>query len=63
MKKKFALAIALTIALNVSAPAFAFTRDGGGGRDRDFNPIDRIIRIIKKLFTPTSHEEIGGPHP
>jgi len=63
MKKKFALAIALTIALNATAPVFAYTRDGGTGRDRDFNPIERVIRIIKKLLTPTSHEEIGGPHP
>jgi len=63
MKKNFALAIALTIALTATTPAFAFTRDGGGGRDRDFNPIERIVKIIKKLLVGISQDEIGQPHP
>jgi hypothetical protein len=63
MKKNFALAVALTIALSSTAPAFAFTRDGGGGWDRDWHPLDRIIHLIKKLITPGPNEEIGIPHP
>jgi len=65
MKKNFALAVALTIALSSTAPAFAaYTRDGGG-RDRDLSPIQRVIKIIKKLFTPIAQEDadLGGPHP
>jgi|GEM_PF-2864579 len=63
MKKNFVAVIALAIALSSTLPASAaFTRDGGG-RDRDFDPIARVIRILKKLFTPTTHDELGQPHP
>ncbi|HEY4642383.1 MAG TPA: hypothetical protein VII75_13640 [Thermoanaerobaculia bacterium] len=60
MKKSFALAVALTIALSAT-PASAFTRDGGG-RDRGFNPFERIVRIIKKLIG-SPLDELGQPHP
>ena len=63
MKKNFALAIALSIALSATAPAFAFDRDGGGGRDRDFNPIERIVKIIKKVLVGISQGDATGPHP
>jgi hypothetical protein len=45
----------------------ASTRDGGSGRDR--NPIERIIRLVKKLFTFTVYDVTGEtntpavPHP
>ena len=63
MKKNFALAIALTFALSATAPVFAYTRDGGPGRDRDFNPITRVINILKKLFKPTTEDGVTEPHP
>jgi hypothetical protein len=63
MKKNFALAIALSVALSATTPVFAFTRDGGSGRDRQFNPIERIVKIIKKLFHPGLLDEWGQPHP
>lgn len=62
MKKNFALALALTVALSTTAPAFAFTRDGGG-EPRDFNPIQRIIKIIKHLLHPTTDDGVTEPHP
>jgi len=61
MKKNLALVVAFTIALSASSPVFAAKRDGGSPRDED--PISRIIRVIKKFFTPVTHEEIGNPHP
>lgn len=61
MKKNFALAIALTFALSATAPVFAYTRDGGTGRE--FNPIERIINVLKKLFKPATEEDIHQPHP
>jgi hypothetical protein len=63
VKKNFALAIALSIAITATAPAFAYTRDGGTGRDRDFNPITRVINILKKLFKPATEDGITEPHP
>jgi hypothetical protein len=63
MKKNFALALALTVALSSTAPVFAFTRDGGGGRDRSWDPIERVIKIIKKLLHPSPTEGIEVPHP
>jgi hypothetical protein len=64
MKKNFATAVALTIALSITVPASAaFTRDAGGGRDREFSPIERVIKMIKKLFKPATEDEMQVPHP
>ena len=62
MKKNFVAVIALAIALSSTVPASAaYTRDGG--RDRDFDPIARVIHLLRKLFTPTTHDGITEPHP
>ena len=64
MKKNFAFAITLTLMLSATAPASAaFVRDGGGGRDRGISPIERVIRVIKKIFTIMPHEGWEQPHP
>jgi hypothetical protein len=63
MKKNFALALALTVALSSTVPVFAFTRDGGGGRDRGWDPIDRVVKIIKKLLKASPLDGLTEPHP
>jgi hypothetical protein len=63
MKKNFATAVALTIALAITVPASAALNRDAGGRDRDFNPIERVIKILRKLFTVVVHDEPLQPHP
>ena len=61
-KKNVVLAATLALVLGASAPVSAMTRDGGGP---GFDPIQRIVKMIKKLFTPTTHEDLlpTVPHP
>jgi len=63
VKKNFALAVALSIALSATAPVFASNRDGGFGRDRELNPIERVIKLIKKILHPAPQDVWGTPHP
>jgi len=59
-RKNIVLATALALVLSTSAPVSAMTRDGGPGTD----PIQRIIKIIKKLLTPGTHDILPEvPHP
>jgi hypothetical protein len=54
-KKNIVLAVTLAFVLGASAPVSAMTRDGGGP---GFDPIQRIVKMLKKLFTPTTHDEL-----
>jgi hypothetical protein len=59
MTKKFATALCLTLTLCLSTSMSAMPRDGGRGSD----PIQRVIRIIKKLLNPITFAEPQVPHP
>jgi len=60
-RKNIALAAVLTLILGASAPVSAMTRDGGRGLD----PIQRVIKLIKQIFHPTTHDYADPlpPHP
>jgi hypothetical protein len=67
-KKNIALATMLAVALTLGTPLSASTRDGDVGRAR--NPIDRIVRLIKKIFAPITVNDVVNdnsgasvPHP
>jgi len=59
MTKKFATALCLTLTLCVSTSMSAMPRDGGPGLD----PIQRVIKIIKKLLNPITLADPNLPHP
>lgn len=51
MRSRITRAVMLTIViLSLSAPMMAFTRDGGS-RDQQPGPIQKIIRVIKRLVS------------
>jgi hypothetical protein len=60
-RKNIALAAALTFILGASTPVSAMTRDGGRG----FDPIQRVIKVIKQLLHPITHDLADPlpPHP
>lgn len=59
MTKKFATALCLTLALGLSTSMSAMPRDGGRG----FDPIQRVIKIIKKILNPIGNADPNLPHP
>jgi hypothetical protein len=59
MTKKFATALCLTLALGLSTSMSAMPRDGGKG----FDPIQRVIKIIKKILNPITNTDPLQPHP
>jgi len=59
MTKKFAVTLCLTLTLCLSTSMSAMPRDGGRG----FDPIQRVIKIIKKLLNPITLADPITPHP
>jgi hypothetical protein len=59
MTRKFATALCLMLTLSISTSISAMPRDGGRG----FDPIQRVIRIIKNLFHSVTHADPLSPHP
>ena len=59
MTRKFMTALCLTLALGVTTSTSAMPRDGGKG----FDPIERVIRIIKQILHPITHADPLQPHP
>jgi hypothetical protein len=56
------LALALTVAAVISAtPVSAATRDRGQERDR--SAIQRVIRMVQRLFGAAPNDTIFIPHP
>ena len=59
MTRKFMTALCLTLALGVTTSTSAMPRDGGKGLD----PIQRVIKIIKKILNPITLADPIQPHP
>src|SRR5260370_13814201 len=66
MRSRIVRTVMLTVViLALSAPMMAFTRDGGN-RDQQPGPIQKIIRVIKRLITvfdDNPNPEISVPKP
>ena len=65
----FILAVVFTLSFATPNTAFAAPRRTGTNvqqQDRDRDPGDvvhRFMKYVKKLFSPTNHDEVAVPHP